>query len=301
MPEQRVRNEPVYLGIDGGGTKCRAVLMTAARQILGRGVSGPANPFHGLDQTIASIQNATNLAMADAGLGSDDLTDVVAGIGLAGVNLPGIYSVMAQYKHPFQHTFLTTDLEIACYGAHEGGDGAVIVCGTGSSGFSTVNGQSTVVGAHGFMFGDTCSGAWLGLEAIRAVLLAEDGLGPETQMTERVCRELGTNGVSIIERMNDAKPRDFARLAGLVFDAADCGDHVADSIVRTGASYLSALAGKLWEQNPPALSLLGGLRERMIPLLDDDIASRLTPAKNPPEIGAVLFAQHKFAELLAAA
>ena len=300
MPEEKARDNTIYLGLDGGGSKCRAVLMTGDRQVLGTGIAGPANPFQGYDQTIDSIQEATAIALADAGLGHDELAHVVAGIGLAGVNLPTVYHSMSEWKHPFGHMFLTTDLEIACFGAHDGRSGAVIVAGTGSSGCSIIDGKTLIIGAHGFSFGDTCSGAWIGLEAIRAVLLAGDELGPKTQLSETFSRLLLANGNSLVEKMASAKPREFARLASLVFDAANAGDQVAVEIIQEGARYLNSVARKLWATNPPAMSLLGGLRELIVPWLDEEIASRLSQAENSADVGAVVYAQRNYQDRMAA-
>ena len=62
---------------------------------------------------------STQLAIQDAGLNLDRVNDVVAGIGLAGVNLPGLYQQIQDWHHPFKKMFLTTDLHTACIGAHE--------------------------------------------------------------------------------------------------------------------------------------------------------------------------------------
>ena len=301
MRDQVVRDDTIYLGIDGGGTKCSATLMTGDRQVIGAGIAGPANPFQGQAQTIDSINEATDAAIAAAGLGRDDLARVVAGVGLAGLNLPAVYEAMSDWKHPFGHMFLTTDLEIGCFGAHDGRDGAVIVVGTGSSGCSIVGGKTLIIGAHGFSFGDTCSGAWIGLEAIRAVLLAEDGLGQETLLTESVTSLVLASGNSIVEKMAHARPSDFARLAGLVFDAADSGDPIAVEIIQRGARYLNSVARKLWTTNPPAMSILGGLRKLIVPWLDEEVTARLSPPVTSADIGAVIYAQRKFRDLTKAA
>lgn len=301
MPEREASEDAVYLGIDGGGTKCSAVLMTGERQVLGSGIAGPANPFQGFGQSIESIEAATFAALEDAGQGREMLRHVVAGVGLAGVNLPRVHESVSEWSHPFGHMFLTTDLEIACYGAHGGRDGAVIVAGTGSSGCSMTDGKTTIVGAHGFPFGDTGSGAWIGLEAVRAVLLQVDGLGPRTTLSERLSRALNANGVSIVERMMGARPREFASLAGLVFAAADAGDDVATDITSRGCSYLNDVARQLLATDPPAISLLGGLRDLVLPRLDEDIAARMSPPEHAPDVGAIIYAQRKHQDLLEAA
>ena len=122
----------LYMGIDGGGSKCRATLVSSADELLGTGVAGPANPFQDEQQAFDSVMESARLALEDAGLAIEDSARVVAGVGLAGVNLPRFYDLVQQWEHPFKQMFLATDLHIACLGAHDGQDGAVMVAGTGS-------------------------------------------------------------------------------------------------------------------------------------------------------------------------
>jgi len=282
-----------YLGVDGGGSKCRATLSTLNGELLGHGMGGPANPFQSISRAIESIETATAQAIANCGLDPIEVSRIYAGIGLAGVNLPIFYNAVCEWQHPYREMFLTTDLEIACIGAHDGNDGAVIVAGTGSCGYAMVNGKSTMCGAHGFPFGDKGSGAWMGLEAIKAVLLAADDLGPKTSLTEKITGQLDANGVSIVEKMAGGGSRRFAELAPAVIDAAEAGDTVATGIVESGAQYLSEVARKLWLNNPPRMSLLGGLRDRILPWMDASVVACLSPPVHEPDVGAVLFAHRE--------
>jgi glucosamine kinase len=58
MGKVPVGEQTLYIGIDGGGTKCRARIITEDQRVLGTGVGGPANPFHGVQQTKDSIRTA---------------------------------------------------------------------------------------------------------------------------------------------------------------------------------------------------------------------------------------------------
>jgi len=289
MGRSELSGDGYYLGVDGGGSKCRATLCTREGKVLSYGMGGPANPFQSIDRAIVSIETATAEAISKVGLGDSDVAKVSAGIGLAGVNLPTFYDVVCEWQHPFREMFLTTDLEIACIAAHDGNDGAVIVAGTGSCGYSTVDGESLTCGAHGFPFGDKGSGAWIGLEAIKAVLLAADDLGPATSLTALINSQLGANGVTIVEKMAGGGSRRFAELAPAVFDAAEARDTVATSIVESGAEYLSKVAKKLWLHKPPRMSLLGGLRDRLLPWMDASVVEGLSPPVHQPDVGAILF------------
>lgn len=293
MNAKSASEEQLFIGIDGGGTKCRAVIYSPTRGVLGTGLGGPANPLHGLERTLESIMVSTQQALQDAQLKLEQVHDLVAGLGLAGVNLPALFDRISEWEHPFKQMFLTTDLHTACIGAHEGADGAVIITGTGSCGFANVNGQCVNYGGHGFAQGDKGSGAWLGLEAIKAVLLDIDGLGPHTQLTEKFKLHFNSKSAMGIAEQIAGKPSSkYAQLARLVIEAAEHNDAVAKAIVKDGALYISMLAKRLLEINPPRLSMIGGLAEPLQKWLDPAIAELVQTPKQPPEMGAVYFAQH---------
>ena len=291
-------NNQYFLGIDGGGSKCKAIVVNAQNQVLGTGISGPGNPLHGFEQAVNSIVESAQLALKDAGLNDLSISDIPAGVGLAGVNLPVLFEQMSNWEHPFKQMFLTTDLLIACLGAHDGGDGAVMITGTGSCGFSYVDGHPYIVGAHGFPHGDKGSGAWFGLQAAKQVLLSLDGITTQSSMNEKLLALLDVdNGVDLVEAIAGNPATYYAKLANLVFDSAEEGDKLALSIVKEGAGYISDVARQLWKKNPPRMSLIGGLTPRIQPWLDDDIKEQLSEPLSPPEMGSVLFAQQQLALL----
>ncbi|MFT5757457.1 MAG: glucosamine kinase [Alteromonadaceae bacterium] len=288
------KNKKYFLGIDGGGSKCKAIITSEDNQILGTGISGPANPGHGYEQAINSITESALLALKDAGLEDITLSEVIAGVGLAGVNLPVLFEKMSNWQHPFKRMFLTTDLLIACLGAHQGEDGAVMITGTGSCGFSYVDGHPFIVGAHGFPHGDKGSGAWFGLQAAKQVLLSLDGLIPSSSMNEKVLSLLGaTSGVELVEAIAGKPAAFYAGMANLVFDCAEQGDELATSIVVEGSEYINNVARQLWRKNPPRMSMIGGLTPRLKPWLAKEIQDQLQEPFNPPEVGSVLFAQQQ--------
>ncbi|MFY8272548.1 N-acetylglucosamine kinase [Pseudoalteromonas sp. SSDWG2] len=287
----------LYIGIDGGGTKCRATIYCPKQGVLGTGLGGPANPLHGFERTLESIMVSTQQALQDAGLSLQTVHTLVAGLGLAGVNLPNLYEQIGQWQHPFKKMYLTTDLHTACIGAHEGEDGAVIITGTGSCGFACVDNHSVSYGGHGFAQGDKGSGAWCGLEGLKAVLLDLDGLGPHTELTALFKLHFNTSSaMGIAEQMAGQPSSSYAKLARMVLGAADKGDPIAKAIVKEGALYISMMARRLLEIKPPRLSMIGGLAEPLQKWLSDDIAELITEPKQPPELGAVYFAQHSFAQ-----
>jgi glucosamine kinase len=280
-----------YLGVDGGGTKCKARLENAAGELLGTGVAGPANPFQNLEQARASIILSARAALASASLPDSMMSQLIVGAGLAGVNIPRFHRLMTEWDHPFAQFHLATDIHIACLGAHAGGNGAVMVAGTGSVGYSLVDGVGTSFGAHGFPFGDKGSGAWLGLEAMKAALLAIDELGPQTTLLESIEMQLNASGLDIIDAMAGATSQDYGALAPLVLKAAAANDHVALKIVSEGADYLSALAQRLLDSGAAGFCMLGGLAPKITRWMRPDIIAQLVPPQATSDAGAVQLAR----------
>ncbi len=290
-------NKGLFLGIDGGGSKCKAIVMNENNEILGTGVAGPGNPLHGFEQATHSITQSAKLALEDAGLSHVDLSELYAGIGLAGVNLPVLFDQMLAWQHPFKQMFLATDLHIACLGAHQGEDGAVMIVGTGSCGFSYIDGQEFIIGAHGFPHGDKGSGAWFGLQAAKQVLLSIDGVVEPSIMNDELLTKLGCeNDTALVEAIAGKTATYYAQLANLVFDAANRGDKVALAIVKEGAEYINSIARTLWRKQPSRMSMIGGLTIRLKPWLDKAIQAQLSEPLNAPEVGSVLFARSEVAK-----
>lgn len=283
----------LLLGIDGGGSKCCAVIANAQGEILGRGMGGSANAYQNLTQAKISIIDAATVALQDAGLPLDAMQQLTVGMGLAGVNVPSVFAAMQQWLHPFKKIHLTTDLHIACLGAHNGEQGAVIIAGTGSCGYALVADKPLILGGHGFLLGDNGSGAWMGLAAVKAVLLAVDGVGPPTLLRNMLCEELTVGEAMIVDKLNAASSGDYAKLSRLVFLAAQQQDSVAVAIVREGAVYFDRIAEKLWQAGPGRMSLIGGLASYITPWLAPEVAARLLPPLAQPEVGAVLFAMRQ--------
>ncbi|GIU12104.1 N-acetylglucosamine kinase [Shewanella glacialipiscicola] len=291
----QTKDQPLFIGVDGGGSKCRATIYSVDGNVLGTGVAGRANPLHGLAQTFESIEESTRLALLDAGMKESDSRLLVAGLGLAGVNVPRLYQDVVNWQHPFAAMYVTTDLHTACIGAHRGADGAVIITGTGSCGYSHVDDTSLSIGGYGFALGDKGSGAWLGLKAAEHVLLALDGFAVSTSLTDMLLNYFNvTDALGIVENLAGKSSSCYAALARNVLDCANDGDAVAIAIVQEGADYISEMARKLFSLNPVRFSMIGGLAEPLQAWLSADVVAKISETLAPPEFGAMYFAQQEF-------
>jgi len=90
-----------YLGIDGGGTRCRARIEDENGRVLGAANSGPATTRIGFENAWRSIMEATEAAAAQAGLTREDFARMHAGIGLAGLGRRGAEAALNKIAHPF--------------------------------------------------------------------------------------------------------------------------------------------------------------------------------------------------------
>ena len=91
----------LYIGVDGGGTRCRARLATAQGEVIGEGQAGPANIRLGLDTAFEALTEACHAAFTAAALPITDLARAHAGLGLAGLPLGSAWERIRAFPHPF--------------------------------------------------------------------------------------------------------------------------------------------------------------------------------------------------------
>jgi len=289
----------LLLGVDGGGTRCRARLTDADGAVLGHGVAGAANIRFGVKESFAAVDEAVAQCLMHAGL-SDADHRIVACLSLAGASEPRELAQAQRYPHAFRRTIITTDAEAACVGAHGGEDGAIVIVGTGSIGWANIRGRHYRVGGWGFPLSDEGSGAWIGAEVLRRVLWAHDGLVRPTGALDAAFERFDRDPHAIVRWMGTAKPRDFASLAPIVVEHAVTGDAVASDIMRLAAGHVERILAKLQQFGAPRFALMGGLAGKVEPYLSAETRHMLSPAIGDALTGALYLARRE-AERLALA
>lgn len=255
----------LLLGIDGGGTGCRARLTDLSGTILGEGIAGPANVRFGVELALRAVQEASLSAVTTAGLGPEALEEIYACLGLAGCTEPDLLAKARSAAPPFRASMVTSDAHIACIGAHDGDDGGIIIVGTGTCGWAVLGAEHFRVGGWGFPVSDEGSGAWLGLEALRRVLWAYDGRTRWTPLTQKLFARFDADAQEIVRWMTSAKPGDFATLAPDVVEHGTMGDPAARELMRLAAAYIEELIARLLGFGVRRLSLVGGLAQHVEP------------------------------------
>ncbi len=281
----------LFVGVDGGGSGCRARIADAQGNTLGRGNAQPAALRLGIERSLAAVETACAAACVDAGMPASALRHMDAVVGLAGSGRKGLLEALALRPHPFRSVRYLNDATIACLGAHGGKDGGVVIVGTGSVGLARIGAREIRIGGYGFPVSDEGSGAALGLAALRMALEAYDGRIPKTPLAREVMRRFKDDHLEVIALADNATATDYARFASLVFDFAAQGDAAARALVRDAANAIDALAERLFKCGAPRLALLGGLAERMQPYLAPEISARLVPPLGDAIDGALLLAR----------
>ena len=248
---------PFLIGIDGGGTSCRATLLAGTNNRFDV-VLGPANVSTDFDAALGTINAALAQLAANAGLTMADLATATAHLGLAGVMNAAIAARVAAHL-PFSHVSVTDDRPTTIAGALGEADGALAAIGTGSFIGRQVAGKIHGVGGWGFYIGDQASGAWLLRRCLEEVMLSVDGFAPHTGLSRAILHEHGDDPGQIVLFSLNSQPSDYARLARDVVAAAEAGDPLGARLMQEGAAYIRRALDVVGWKTTEALCLTGGL------------------------------------------
>lgn len=248
----------LVLGIDGGGSTCRAALADPSGRIIGRGTSGPANILTDPEEAVLHIGEAAREAFSAAGTDPALVSSTPCYLGLAGSTVPRAVDAVVQ-RLPFQESVVESDGLIALEGALGDMDGSIAILGTGTIYFLKTGSQVETVGGWGFVIGDLGSGARIGQAAMQESILAEDGIRNRTPLTDSLIGAFGEVS-ALVDFARNAAPADFARFAPSIFERADTGDATALRVIRQAAHHVDEALDRLFDLGGPLpLCLLGGL------------------------------------------
>src|SRR5258707_9251647 len=94
------KNARLFIGVDGGGTGCRARIEDAEGRVLGTGIAGPAAVWLGIDRSFAALETACRAAAAEAGLQPEALAEKDAGGGVPRIGRKGGFGGKGPRPHP---------------------------------------------------------------------------------------------------------------------------------------------------------------------------------------------------------
>ncbi|MBI1389395.1 MAG: hypothetical protein GC154_13205 [bacterium] len=302
---------PYVFGVDGGGSTCRAILITDSGRVVYAG-RGPSVNYHNVGASQASrvISRLFKEALATAHAKPAECRGVC--MGLAGVGRDSDVRIL---KPLFDNLFetipfmLVSDAEIALASGALSDSGMLVMAGTGSMVFGcNEDGLTGRVGGYGPLVSDEGGGYRIGLEAIRAILRSRDGLDGPSSLGERLLTHLNLKDADeLVNWVNSeqATRERVAELAPLVIRAANEDDTAADELLNQQADLLAlgveALHRRLKFKESVPVVMSGGLlvhssyynqmlRRKILYLLP---GAQVAPPKMEPIFGAALYAYSK--------
>ena len=266
----------IVVGVDGGGTKTRAVVADESGKALAD-VEGPASAVKPgqAERSAQVIAETVALALGAAAL-SQVMPKVVC-VGVAGVGRENERQALWQAlaaREIGEEILVHADATVALDDAFGDGPGVLLIAGTGSVAFGRgPTGTVARCGGWGPSIGDEGSGAWIGRRALSVVTAASDGREPETALTGAVLTAAQVNDVSeLIAWASAATPALLGTLAPAVMSEAEAGDLRANALLSLAVEelvlHVRALARQLFmdERASVPVALTGGLLKRGQPL-----------------------------------
>ncbi|MGE0004352.1 MAG: BadF/BadG/BcrA/BcrD ATPase family protein [Parvibaculaceae bacterium] len=281
----------LFLGIDGGGTRCRARIRAEDGALRSEAVGGLANIYSDFDGALRTILATAREALRRAGLFDIGLERLHVGLGLAGVITEEAAERVRRSGLPFAAFSVDVDAYIACLGAHDGRDGGIVIAGTGSAGLALVGGKRHWLGGWGFPLGDDGSGAILGRAALRRAALAFDGMIESSALLDDLLAGFGRDRQALGDWALTALPRDYARFSPRIFAAAAAGDRHGIALVEEAATGLALMVEALLARGAPSIALIGGLARPVMPYLPERLRRHLIEPRRDPLDGAIMMAR----------
>ncbi len=312
------QREAVFIGVDAGGTHTRAVILSAAGAVLGRGSAGAANyRSASLSQASKAIRKAVEWALREAGPVPPRVRAVF--IGCSGLEGPGDPEEARRLLGGLiraDHHYLDTDVYAGHRAALGGRAGIFVVAGTGSIALGVASdGRRARSGGWGNRFGDEGSANWIATEGIREALRAADGRGSATAVLDELLWFVGLAEAREERLLEEYGPAltawlyapersisDIAAFAPVVHRLADRGDACAGALLDAAGTSLAELvlpirqalglavqltiscSGGVWQHNP----IVRRSFHRRLQAAGIDYSFR--DAASPAEIGAALAA-----------
>jgi N-acetylglucosamine kinase-like BadF-type ATPase len=261
-----------YLGIDGGGTRTRSLLVSETGDIHGRAVSGPSNVQQVSMETLrGNLQQLLDQTFTDL---PDDIEYISSCFGLAGAasakNKDEIRDILVSLTPvPSESPILTSDAHIALIGALANRPGLMLIAGTGSICLGRdAEGRTHRTGGWGPAYDDLGSGSWIGQQAMQATFQESDGRRPEGPWQRHVLKRLRCNSMEELlckVKTGEISNPHVAALAPMVIQLAQAGISAADDILDRAIQELVRAVTVTHHKaklGPAPLVLVGGLLEK---------------------------------------
>lgn len=231
------KEQPLYVGIDGGGSKTEFVLFEENGMVRNVVFMEGSNPNdNGVERSLEVLGEGL-----DRLLGRKHPEAVFAGI--AGASAGDHSTTITRHLQERFHTNVYTDTDAAnilSYGEDPENAGALI-CGTGSCVFIRKGNSRYRLGGWGYLFDRAGSAYDVGVDAFRCALAVEDGMMAPNLLSQRVEETLGGKTFANVPLIYKKGRPYIASFARLVVSVAEEGEEHALSILHANAERLATL------------------------------------------------------------
>lgn len=242
--------EPVFVAIDGGGSKTDAYAVAPDGRVLAAAHAGGSSPqIIGLDDAVAVIDDLLDGLLAQLSLRRADRVNAY----LSGLDLPEEIDAFRRAVSTKRWLPARADEFVAendtfalLRAGTEERNAVAVVCGTGMNTVGvTERGDVVRFPALGTISGDWGGGWSLGESALWHAVRAADGRGPESTLVESIPAMFGVADLDAVVRglhFGSIDPNSLSRLAPAVLAASREGDGIAAGLVDRQADEIVSCA-----------------------------------------------------------
>lgn len=229
----------LYLGLDAGATKTKAVLLSSDLKIVSEADAPGANAAEiGIERAIKSIEQAV-LSL----IKNNNNEEIKACFAIAGVDTKHEKQIWLdaieksdRIKHIIQDPIVINDTIAAIRSATKSKNAVVIIAGTGSNCWGiNESGDEARTGGGAYILGDEGGAYDIGLKILKAVHKSIDGRSPQTILKELLFKKYNINNREELVNLIYSKPwekPDIAQVAQLIEKAAEEKDETALKILK---------------------------------------------------------------------
>ncbi|MBY7144168.1 hypothetical protein KFZ56_14135 [Virgibacillus sp. NKC19-3] len=295
------------MGIDGGGTKTKAVIADMNGKVVAQDTGGPTNPNVVSQKDLKdTFETLLHSFRQQEGFRCRDISSIFAGISGAGntKNKKTVQALIESLVPDNVSVQIEPDAINALYSGTYGSPGMVHIAGTGSITYGmNSNLKHDRVGGWGYLFGDEGSGYDIGRKGIMAALQSVDGRASETMLLPMIYAHFNVINAQDLIREIYASPTPKSKIspvAEIVFQAYKDDDPIAEEIIAAAVKETTLSIKTLYEkcfqvEESVEVVLCGGIfqeKEILPRLIQEDL--RVHPAihvvlpEMPPVGGSII-------------
>lgn len=298
------------IGIEGGATKSTCILADLKGNALFKCEGGPTNFLvYGKENVSENLFKLIEKSVQSQKTNTGKISSIV--IGTAGAGREKIAAGFEEYFIKYCHNVgiginsfkVLSDAIISLEAAFEGGEGSILISGTGSIMMSKDRkGNVFRVGGFGRLIGDEGSGYSIGRKGLKAVSKFFDGRGDTTLISKLIANHFKITSIDEFMDRLYKDNLDIASVAQHVIYASKKGDLISMRIINEEINelllHIKAMLKKM-ETTELEIVLLGGIlskenyfTEKFKKKISEEFKGvKIKEPKVSPTMGAVLIAK----------